>query len=85
MPEHPLVSVVMSVHNDAGRVERAVRSILGQDYENFELVVVDDGSSDQSGAILDAILATVAWTRAVTTGGMPPVSAARSGWKSVAR
>ena len=51
------VSVVMSVYNDAGRIERAVTSILRQSHADLELIVVDDGSRDGSGALLDRMAA----------------------------
>lgn len=54
----PSVSVVMSVHNDADRLERAVRSILEQDYEDLELIAIDDGSTDATAQVLDRIAAT---------------------------
>ncbi|MFH1091695.1 MAG: glycosyltransferase [Pseudomonadota bacterium] len=48
----PLVSVVIPVHNRAGSVKKAVDSVLGQTFEDFELIVVDDGSSDGANAAL---------------------------------
>jgi glycosyltransferase involved in cell wall biosynthesis len=42
----PLVSVVMTVHNGLPYVTDAVDSVLDQDFDSFELVVVDDGSTD---------------------------------------
>ncbi|MFT3807423.1 glycosyltransferase family 2 protein [Arenimonas sp.] len=51
----PRVSVVMSVYNDVERVESAVRGILGQTLRELELIVIDDGSSDGSGELLDRL------------------------------
>lgn len=48
----------MSVYNDAKRLERAVASILSQSLHNLELVVVDDGSNDGSGELLERLSAT---------------------------
>jgi O-antigen biosynthesis protein len=44
----PLVSVIMPMRDRAGVVKDAVRSVLEQSYEHFELIVVDDGSKDDS-------------------------------------
>lgn len=49
----PRVSVVMAVYNAAPFLEEAIVSILSQSWRDFELIVVDDASSDGSGAILD--------------------------------
>src|SRR6185437_4084992 len=49
------VSVVMPVHNAAPFVEVAVRSALASDLRSLEVIVVDDGSEDQSAAIVAAI------------------------------
>jgi len=43
-----LVSVIMSVHNDERTVEKSIESILEQDYKNLELLLIDDGSSDNT-------------------------------------
>ncbi len=48
----PLVSVVMAVRDGEDYLREAVDSILGQTLEDFELVVVDDGSTDATGEIL---------------------------------
>jgi glycosyltransferase involved in cell wall biosynthesis len=50
-----LVSVVMAVYNAEDTVERSVRSVLDQTYKNLELIVVDDGSTDGSSAILQTL------------------------------
>jgi len=49
------VSVVMPVFNGAAFVEEAVRSILAQTHRELELIVVDDGSTDRTTEILDAL------------------------------
>jgi len=49
----PKVSVLMSVYNGARYLREAVDSILCQTYTDFELIVIDDGSTDETGAILD--------------------------------
>lgn len=49
----PLISVYMPTHNRVDRVERAIDSVLRQSYENFELIVVDDGSTDGTDIILN--------------------------------
>lgn len=51
--EQPLVSIVMPVYNAEDTVERAIQSVQKQTYSNWELLAVDDGSSDRSGAICD--------------------------------
>ena len=47
----PLVSIVVPVFNMGNSLEKCIRSILKQDYSNFELILVDDGSTDDSLAI----------------------------------
>ncbi len=49
--KRPLVSVVITVFNGEEYLREAIESVLGQTYRSFELIVVDDGSTDNSGAI----------------------------------
>ncbi|QEF99476.1 Putative glycosyltransferase EpsE [Stieleria maiorica] len=48
----PRVSVVMSVYNGEAQLGATIDSILGQTFDDFEFVIVDDGSSDRSGECL---------------------------------
>ena len=48
MDENKLVSVIMSVYNDANRVKKSIESILNQSYSNIELLIMDDGSTDNT-------------------------------------
>jgi len=56
--KEPLVSVVMTVYNAADFVMDAVESIQNQTYQNWELIVVNDGSSDKTKEILEKIAKT---------------------------
>src|SRR5437764_5993318 len=47
-PEHPLVSVVTPCHNHEPFIDEYVEGLLAQTYDNVELIVFDDGSSDGS-------------------------------------
>lgn len=52
-PSSPRVSVLMPVYNGEAFLHEAVQSILNQTEPNFEFLIVDDGSTDQSRAILE--------------------------------
>ncbi|MCQ2294792.1 MAG: glycosyltransferase family 2 protein [Bacteroidales bacterium] len=52
---NPLVSVIMPMYNAAPFVEEAVLSVLNQSYTNLELIVVNDGSTDNSMEVLGRI------------------------------
>lgn len=49
----PNVSIIVPVYNAEKTLERCVDSILNQTYGDFELLLVNDGSQDASGAICD--------------------------------
>lgn len=47
------VSIIIPVYNTEKYVERCIRSVLEQSYGDLEIIVIDDGSTDRSGEILD--------------------------------
>ena len=50
---NPLLSVLMPVYNAEQFVASALDSLLNQNFQNFEIVAINDGSTDLSGKILD--------------------------------
>jgi glycosyltransferase involved in cell wall biosynthesis len=52
MPAEPRVSVILPTYNRGWILVEAVESVLGQDYANLELIVVDDGSTDNTKGLL---------------------------------
>ena len=51
-----LVSVIIPVYNTEKYIKRCIKSVINQSYKNLEIIVVDDGTTDTSGAIADAFL-----------------------------
>lgn len=49
----PMVSIIMPVYNSEKYVNNTILTILRQTYHNFELLLINDGSTDQSGTICD--------------------------------
>ena len=50
------ISVIIAAYNVENYLERAIRSILDQSFDEFEIIVVDDGSSDKTGEIAKILL-----------------------------
>jgi len=53
MKENPLISVIVPVYKVEKFLDRCVKSLLGQSYGNIEIILVDDGSPDNCGAMCD--------------------------------
>lgn len=52
-----MISVIMPVYNVAQYLPQSIESVLNQDYDKLELILIDDGSKDESGAICDSYAA----------------------------
>ena len=55
LAREPLVSVVMPTRNRAAALSRAIESVIAQTYRSWELIVVDDGGTDDTGGVLESI------------------------------
>lgn len=68
----PRVSVVVAARNEAATVGRALPTMLALDYPDLELIVVNDRSEDDTGAILDRLAAAQPRVRVVHVRELPP-------------
>ena len=55
--ENPVISIIVPVYNVEQYLERCVRSLTAQTYQNLEILLIDDGSPDRSGALCDELAA----------------------------
>ena len=51
--EKPFISVIIPTYNRAKELKRAVESVLNQDYTNFDLWIIDDGSTDETSKLIE--------------------------------
>lgn len=51
-PFIPVISIIMPTHNSALYIEQSIRSVISQSYQSWELVIVDDASTDRTPELL---------------------------------
>jgi glycosyltransferase involved in cell wall biosynthesis len=75
MSDAPLVSVIIAAYNAASHIEETCRSARRQTYPVLEIIVVDDGSTDDTGRVVDAIAAVDSRVRVIHQNNMGVASA----------
>ena len=75
----PEISVLLPAYNAAATLPAALDSLLAQTFGDFEIVVVDDGSIDETGAILHTYAARDARVRSIRQAHAGVVGAAQAG------
>jgi chlorobactene glucosyltransferase len=71
----PFVSILVPARNESSNIEACVDSLLGQDYPDFEIIVLDDQSTDDTRLRLDRLAGSAQKTLRILEGSPPP-----AGW-----
>lgn len=75
----PMVSILVPARNEEQNIGRCIRSLLSQDYPTFEVIVLDDQSTDGTQAILSQIAKSQPQLK-VLTGSSPPEDQSGKNW-----
>src|SRR3990170_2637817 len=85
--ESPKISVIIPVYNQAQFLGHAIDSVLAQTWKDYELIVVDDGSTDTSGEVAQRYGSRLRYVRKTNAGGASAVNAgvrlARGSWIAI--
>lgn len=74
----PLVSIIIPAYNHANYLQQAIESVLRQDYPNVELIVLDDGSTDNTREVLQQYTGRFYWE---TQENIGQANTLNKGWK----
>ena len=74
-----MISIIVPVYNAGLYLNKCVDSILGQSYQNLQIILVDDGSSDESGMLCDAYSRSDRRVTVIHKANGGPVSARKAG------
>ncbi len=78
---HPKISIVIPVFNCETYIEQSIRSVAKQTYDNFELIVVDDGSTDSTPEILKKLASQYNFVL-IKQGNLGQSAAMSTGWEA---
>lgn len=76
--ENPLVTIVIPAYNHCQYLKQAIDSVLSQDYQNIELIVLDDGSTDNTRKVLESYENQFYWE---TQKNMGQANTLNKGWR----
>ena len=85
LAEYPLVSILVPCHNEEGQVEETIGVLAELDYPDYEIVAINDGSTDRTAEILDRLVANVPRLRVVHLAQNQGKSAAMNAGAHLAR
>lgn len=77
----PLISVIMPAHNSERYLLLAVKSILWQSINDFELIIVNDGSTDGTAELINGLEEKYTCIRSLTLSGVGPAEARLAGFR----
>ena len=77
-----MISVIVTVYNEEKYLKQCMESICGQTYGNLEIIIVNDGSTDQSAKICDAFAGKDSRITVIHKENGGPVSARKAGLSS---
>lgn len=79
-----MISVIIPAFNSAESITRSIESVLGQSYKDFEIIVVDDGSSDETSELVKKFGSKVNYIYQENSGASVArntgIAAAKGGW-----